>query len=300
MPGHDHILTNVNRIDALFKESDPGNYFLSVQLGEQIFSYCILDGKTNKYLGIGEFKQPAKSHEPETSDRIAIFDLFLSKVISATPLLKQRFKDSKITWEGSKYTLVPESLMQKERADRYLSLNVPFNPAEEVILLDHVKHLKAYTIFSIPLRIRSIIQKHLHTDQISHISSALIEGILINYKNQMLHPKCFLHIRESFFDLIIADHEKLYYSNSFDFKTPEDLVYYVIFVLDQLGFSPDEAEVILMGKIQKNAPLYQILFKYIRKLEFAPRNPSYSYSFVFNNLPPHYYFPLLNLNLCGL
>jgi len=137
-------------------------------------------------------------------------------------------------------------------------------------------------------------------DHISHLSSVLVKSIFLNYQGQLSRPKVFLNVREGWFDLIILDQTKLHYVNMFEFRQPEDLVYYIIYVLEQLGFNSEQVEVVLMGKITNKTPLYDLILRYIRKVEFARRSPMYNYSFIFNEIPQQGYFSLLNLNQCGL
>ncbi|MBC8315270.1 MAG: DUF3822 family protein [Bacteroidetes bacterium] len=294
----DNILPAVNRIDTLYKEVDLGNYFLSVQVGERSFSYCILDSVTNKYIGIGELKTPI-AKGPGTQEIKLPLVTFLKKVVASLPILKKKFMACKVIWEGNKSTLIPEALYEEDEQKKLLSFNIEVDP-DDLIFHDQLTDYHAVNIFAIPQKSAEILTLTLAVDHMSHISSVLIKSILLNYREHLAHPKVFLNVRDGWFDLIILDQIKLHYVNMFEFRQPEDLVYYTIYVLDQLGFNSDQVEVILMGKITKNSTLSTLIFKYIRKVEFAHRNPTYNFSYVFNEIPQHGYFSLLNLNQCGL
>jgi hypothetical protein len=127
----------------------------------------------------------------------------------------------------------------------------------------------------------------------------LIESIWGNYKNHIRNDHIFVHLRENNFDLLVFDRKQLKYCNSFLIKAPEDLVYYLVFVMEQLDLNPEDSEVTLIGAIDRGSPGYGLLSRYIRNLDFSSRNDSYSYSYVLDDLPGHFYFPLLNLGLCG-
>ncbi len=294
----DHILPAINRIDTLYKEADLGNYFLSVQVGERSFSYCILDSVTNKYIGIGELKTPI-AKGPGAQEIKQPLVSFLKKVFTTLPVLKKKFKACKVIWEGNKSTLIPEVLYEEDEEKKLLSFNIEVD-SDDLIFHDLLTDFQAVNIFAIPQKANHILTRTLAVDHLSHISSVLIKSILLTYREHLTHPKVFLNVRDGWFDLIILDQIKLHYVNMFEFRQPEDLVYYIIYVLDQLGFNSEKVEVILMGKINKNSTLSNLIFKYIRKVEFARRNPMYNYSFVFNEIPQYGYFSLLNLNQCGL
>jgi hypothetical protein len=76
--------------------------------------------------------------------------------------------------------------------------------------------------------------------------------------------------------------------------TPEDIAYYLIFVFEQLNLNPEEITLVLMGSVDRYSPVYDLLFRYIRNIDFAARNDSISYSYIFNEVPDHFYFSLLN------
>ena len=298
MTTSDQILPTFNRIDSLFKEADLENYFLSVEVGEGSFSYCILDSITNKYIGIGELKtQVAKG--PGAQEIKLPLEIFLAKVVKALPILKEQFKSCKVTWEGSKSTLVPEALYKKGEEKKLLSFNQDLE-ADDSIFIDQLTDFQAVNIFAVPKKANEILTRTLSIDRISHLSSVLVKSIFLNYQGHLVRPKVFLNVREGWFDLIILDETKLHYVNMFEFRQPEDLVYYLIYVLEQLGFNSEQVEVVLMGKIAKKTALYNLILKYIRKVELARRSPVYDYSFIFNEIQQHGYFSLLNLNQCGL
>lgn len=294
----DHILPAVNRIDALFKEGDLMNYYLSLQIGEKSFSYCILDSVTNKYIGVGEIRLPtAKGGEEEVVS--LPFEPFLVKVSAALPVLRKKFKACKVIWEGGIYTQVPESLFAEQERQRILSFNAPLDPQDEV-LFDRIADLGAVTVYSIPGKIREVIRRTFGVEHLPHLISVLIKSVYQGYRAELQRPRVFLHVRDDRFDLLVMDHLKLYFANTFEYQRDEDLVYFTLFALQQLGMNQDQAEIVLMGRIARNTPLFNLVFKYLRRIEFARRMPGSEYSFVFNEIPPQAYFPLLNLNQCGL
>ncbi len=56
--------------------------------------------------------------------------------------------------------------------------------------------------------------------------------------------------------------------NSFEFNSPEDFVYYILFCLEQLKMNPETIDLFVSGTIEKEDPNYSILFKYVRNVSF--------------------------------
>jgi hypothetical protein len=68
--------------------------------------------------------------------------------------------------------------------------------------------------------------------------------------------------------------------------------------VEQLGLNPESADLMMMGEVDKHSSITDLVMKYIRNVSFAKRNDEFRYSFVFDQLPGHYYFNLLNASLC--
>ena len=97
---------------------------------------------------------------------------------------------------------------------------------------------------------------------------------------------------------ITLESKHLKFFNSFNYKTAEDLIYYLLFTYEQLQLNPDQTPLIISGEIEEDSEVYKLLFKYIRNISFTRRNPNYNYSFVFNQTKEHFYYKLLNQHLC--
>ena len=56
--------------------------------------------------------------------------------------------------------------------------------------------------------------------------------------------------------------------NIFEYETKEDFIYYILFTLEQLELSPEETNISIMGAINEQSELYEILYTYIRNISF--------------------------------
>ena len=63
--------------------------------------------------------------------------------------------------------------------------------------------------------------------------------------------------------MIFFKGSKLQFYNLFSYKTGEDFIYFLLAALEQLKLNPERAEVVLMGAIEKNFQLYDLVFRYI-------------------------------------
>ena len=54
----------------------------------------------------------------------------------------------------------------------------------------------------------------------------------------------------------------------YEFTTPEDFIYYILFCLEQLKMNPDTVNLYISGSIEKEEDTYKILYHYIRNITF--------------------------------
>lgn len=294
-----HTIANANYIDkVLTKDSSISysdyyrDYLLSIQFSLDGFSFCVIDIERNKHLAIKSyFFQEIEDYETLCNE--------IENIISENELLKRAFHTININFESQKSTLVPSPLFDKSEIDSYLKFNHKIQHDEE-IFFDELKNLEAYNIYAIPNCIREKIRSKFYKYKISNFSSTLIESLLINHKNQSLKNKVFTNIRPSYFDIIIIEDKQLIYYNAFRYRTKEDLIYFLIFTLEQLKLNPEIIDLVLLGEINKSSNYYEILFNYIRNISFIERNDYFKYSYVLDEVPSNYYYNLLNISLCEL
>ena len=87
-----------------------------------------------------------------------------------------------------------------------------------------------------------------------HFSSVLLENLLANEKNSE-ELKMYVHVANKHFEIIVIESGKLLLYNSFELQTKEDLIYYILFITEQLNLNPETFKLILLGTIQKNDDL---------------------------------------------
>ncbi|MEI6682588.1 MAG: DUF3822 family protein [Bacteroidota bacterium] len=294
----DHFTVGLSLTDNSFSLQETHNYGLAMFAGDSRFTFAVLDFKRNKFLALHQLVNADGQIPSATGQRLSYSD-FLREVFGAMPWLKGPFREVKIAYEGKKSTLVPAPLFDPGRLEQYMAFNFRAGQEEEPGS-DHLLSMDSFQVFSVPSQVHQPIREHFPGTRLVHASSVLIGSIGINYKNRINSPRVFLYLDTLFFHLMIFDGRQLIYFNTFPYQNQEDVTYYLIFVLEQLNFNPETIPLILLGNIDKGGGLADILFRYVRHVEFGRRNDSFRYSYVMNELPPHAFYPLLNFFSCGL
>lgn len=295
-------------VKAIHTYSDPGldkqntfEYELSIRLGVDGFSYAILDTNTRKFLHLEAFdlREPGRSIHVPGEDRKT--DTLKLRKLLETELrwLSAPFSQVRLMIGNGSSTLVPEALFDKTEKAALFDFNMAGGPFHaENIYFDRLRVSDAVSLYHIAPDEGLLCRDFFPEAVIYHHSSVLIQALLMKYMNQDNDLHLFVNTGSSRLDIMRMKGKKLDYFNSFTYNTAEDYMYYLIFVVEQLGLNPENVQLIMTGEVERNSRLTDLVRKYVRSISFAERNSDFRYSFVFDQLPGHYYYNLLNLSLC--
>jgi len=260
--------------DSSFDINQISDYHLSIELGKENISYCIIEPNKHRCLLL-------------LSKDYNFKDLF--SFINNDNFITKTFLSKSITIVNFPNTLVPKELYNEEDKEKLFELNhIP----NDIILADNLKN-EIVNIYSIPMHIYQTINNLIPEAKLNAQSSVLINNFL-NY-NQMKETM-FLYLKESFVNIIITKNEKLLFQNKFEYKTKEDLLFYVLFCIQQNNMSNEEIKTIVFGNIKKEE--FNILYDYIRNIEYGNKLKDVSCGNEFNSIQDHCYNILFRQYLC--
>lgn len=294
----EQVTVILNTLDPSFNLQETKNYTLVIQFSEHGFTYAILDHRRNRFLGLQQFRRTEISQPGRTAPVNGFAD-FLKQLLQRMPWLRNPYKAVLLAYEGKRFTLVPGPLFDPAEREGYLKLNFR-GEAEEQYLSDHLTPFDSQLVFSMPGATYNAIRAVYPSVRIQHHISVLLDSISMNFKNRISANRVFLHLREKFFDLVLFDGRQMSYCNSFSYLNAEDIVYYLVFVLEQLNLNPEAIHVVLLGQVDRSSGLYELMAKYVRHIEFGRRNDTFRYCSSISQLPPQGFFTLLNYPACAL
>jgi len=258
--------------------------------GTSGFSFTLFDSEQNKFVGFFNFPFE-KSTDDSPSQQ-------LNNLLTEFEWLKSSFSDVNFIVSNSYSTLVPLPLFEREKASIYLEFNQN-KPENSEVGVDILKNNTAATVYFLPEGLKSNLIDIWPNATIIHSASALLEILAINYKNLSDDKQVFINVGEDRFELVYFKKNRLHFYNSFKYKTKEDFIYFILAAFEQLSVNPEEVQLTLLGTIDKSGKLYEIVYSYIRKINFIDRNENFTYSYVLDELQPHFYYDLFNVLQCG-
>jgi len=221
-----------SKIDRTFDETRTMDYDLVLQVAERSCAYSIFDHSKNSYIAL------------------EAYDISLSGLTEQAHWMKNPFRSVHFIVENNRSTLIPEVLFEESEKETYLNFSLEHDENEK-IRFDKLGRIEVVNIYGINEILANETVTIFPDAKICHLSSVLIESIWMNFKNLITDKQIFIFVRLTDFNLLIFDRKQLIYSNAFHFRAPEDIVYFVIFVMEQLNLNPEEIPVTLLGNIEK-------------------------------------------------
>ena len=263
---------------------------LSVQFGLDGLNAAVLDPTSNKYLCLERI--PLQQDTDYTN-----FTQHLEAAIEASELLQQSYKTVDGAYHGPYSTLVPNALYDKEQQSKYLDFNFSDLPAGK-INTDTLFSIGSANVYLVPEAASALLVQRFPNIRFHHSTTVLIES-LIRQNRHSSEQAIYVNINEKDFDILVLAGKSLQFYNTFSYQTPEDLVYYLLYVVEQLKLSPTKTPITLLGEIGKESATYTYLKQYLSQLSFGKRNWIFKYPYVFSPIAEHQSFVLLHQYQCA-
>lgn len=272
--------TTTNNLDSInFKES-----YLSIQLSLDGFSFCIKHSYSDEVLAYSAYSFDSEGSISPTKHLELIKEVFSKETI-----LNNSFKAVYVSHFNNLVTQVPKALFDKDYLADYLKYSLKVLN-DDYIVYDELKNTEIVNVYIPFVNINNFLIDRYSSFVFKHSSTILIESLLNKYKNTD-NPYCFVHVVGNQFELIVIKNSKLELFNTFNFKTQEDFIYYILFVAEQLNLNPEELELVLLGEIEKESELYAICYQYIKNISFYKNE---QFPKLLNEYSQHSVFTLLN------
>jgi len=167
-----------------------------------------------------------------------------------------------VVYSNQLYATVPEAFFDVEHLSDYLKFNIQMLSSDFAVF-DELQHSEIKNVYIPYANINNFL-----FDKFGEFDYCHSTSVLIDYCITKKRAGVYLHIHSGSFDCCVIDGEnQLQLINSFDYQTPEDFIYYVLFSYEQTNLDPEEMPVFLIGKISRESELFEISYKFIRHVE---------------------------------
>lgn len=280
----------INLVDRSFDQDAAGPCSISLQANQSGLTYCITDQTVNNYV---LFRKHRFEHvyltgdltekTAEILDRESIFDL--------------PFQSVKFIGYTQQTTLVPDAYFDRRKMKDYLAFNCAGEMDAE-LFSNHLELTGIYNVFALPEELISMVSRFFKKVEFTNQTTPFLRHITCK-KNALEQVAVYVGLNAGFFDIAVTGQGKLKLYNTFQYANEQDLLYYVIFVINQMKFDPLQVSLFLSGELSSRLTYYEILKQYIPGTQYDDLSGIPSLAPGLKSLTPYRFLNLLNLQMCA-
>lgn len=225
---------------------------LSIQVSLNGLSFCVFDTITNKVL----------VHNTVSFEKNQVLESQLWKAIIDNPIVTKSYQEIVVLHDNSINTFVPKPFFDKGNIASYLQYNVKIFETD-FFAFDEIATYEMYNIYVPFVHINNFLLDQFESFDYKNVNSVLVQKVLDIAKNND-EKQVFVHLKENHFEIIVVKNQELLLFNSFEYNTPEDFIYYILFTFEQLQLNPEIVSLWLLGVITAEDICFKIAYKFIR------------------------------------
>jgi hypothetical protein len=253
--GNNSIFSSLKYDNSLSNETLKDCHLI-ISLSPTGFSLLLSDQEKRKVLLLALQSRLEEPTKPFSIGEIEDF-------IKALPFKIDQCRSTQVLVNFNKFSIVPEHLYSKGSGMSILNYTCRLEKGDH-IYTDHWPNSEAMLVYALPLSVMDWCKKNFNAVSFRHQATAL------EYLYQ-LYPKdktfAFLFVEKGSSDLYLARNGKVFWYNKFKHQTEEDLLYYVLYSLEQNRFIATELNLHVAGQVLKGEKLFKLLSRYLGGVE---------------------------------
>jgi len=161
--------------------------------------------------------------------------------------------------------LVPKDFFNEENCLDYLKFNSRLLK-NDTASFDYIEEFEAHNVFITYGNVTNYLIEKFGSFEFFHYSTVLLKKLYSDTPKDKI-ARIYVNINKSYLNIIVFKGKELNYYNTFDYETKDDILYFILFVIEQNKLINNETKMKLIGeeKIIKN--YYDYLSKFIKNLE---------------------------------
>lgn len=268
-------------MQKLFSIHKPGNStqsassVLQVEIGEKHVALQVYNSE-QKNITASEYFQLKKN--------VFLFlDEVLTEVKYNTILLDKMYSKIKVSVLQPEALLVPMPLFDTNEAKE--NLRRIFKAEANSFYNDMNAKAAIVVAYSLPAITERTINDNFYNAEICHSYSAVLSN-LNTYNNDSFFKVIF---HGNYFVFAAVKSNQLQILQTYNYVAAEDVLYYLLAVQQQLGFSADDTQLFISGLINQDSALHKLLQQYFHNITFESINDGLIEDTITEDLPLHYF-----------
>lgn len=262
---------------------------LSMVLSPSSFMYAI---STTGFRNVVELCHVEITHHANSAFNITDK---LSFLVNNYLLHQKKFDKVNIAFLNNDFTILPEAYSSNADIKELLQFTSGANQVKNTFQ-HHLKNLNF--CYTLEQELFAFLEKTFPNASIRHTGAITIN--MLFGQHSLLGVNLFLNIGDGYIELAAKENSDLLFYNVFNFSNNEDILYYLLFAMEQFNLNPLQIKLAVAGERSSSDELIKSLQKYIKHVSFCVIDANINLNGDLVQLPKHYYFTLLNQHVCEL
>jgi hypothetical protein len=218
----------------------------------------------------------------------------LYEIVKSDEVLHKQMNEVMVIYNLPENALIPEEYFSQELSQEVVTF-LHGDLRKGTLLSEKLEQEKMYNVFRIPSEIHEFFQTGFPHARFWHYFSIWsactptgqrsIDGVsVIFYPNNLM--------------VAVNAGGKQQLLQSIAYQTPEDVAYHLLNIFNQFEFSQEATPLEIGGLVDVDSAVYEELLKYFQLIERIAYPSNLQLPSGFEELPKHFFSPLLNLALC--
>lgn len=154
--------------------------------------------------------------------------------------LQENYAEYTMAWGTPKHTLVPLSVFNESSAQSVFQFMFGETVDEKTIDFNRLMELSLVSVFEIPDWVKSFFIRRFPQIVFRHEHAMTLRAL---FQKNTFKRKINVSFSDEYINICIINKNELIFSNHFNFKTSEDIIYHLLFVLEQEKLTDEEGEI---------------------------------------------------------
>ena len=174
----------------------------------------------------------------------------------------------------------------------YSAIDIVYDQPAQTYFHDTIAEWQIVNAYSLPQTVGCVVQEAFPAVRYLHVYTPAIKV----YNGFVADNQLSVHFTASDFRVLLKKDMAVHLAQTYSYKTPLDVAYYLLKICYEFGLSQQDLFLILSGLIEKDSNLFTELQQYFTNIHFA-QQPEISLP---QSPHPHYFFTsLYNLAACA-
>lgn len=277
----------LNFVDETFDLTRSKEYHLSIQVGLDGFSFCIMDFLRKKFIVL--------QHIPLIVGKLQFLPKKMETIFDQEEKLTASYQSISVTYSTNKATLLPKAFADLGLAQKIADFTSDISRNEEIAVND-IPGFNQQLIFSYPKELMNVLNSKFTAFDFMHKSVPLLASA-VDVRNEKKNT-LLINFEKKYVRMIVIKDMQIALYNSFYFKNESDFLYYTLNICHTLQIDPQRDELLIGGYVADDSGYIRQLKKFVSNIYFLKPSENFNYSNSFNKVQKHQFISLLNSFQC--